>query len=107
MNNEDFSKIVADRVDKINKVLGAKGKEYSSATDRLHNFKLAATIQCCTPEQALYGMMCKHLVSVHDIVFSGAPVSKEIINEKIGDTINYHILLEALILERINENRKN
>ncbi len=105
MNNETFDKILKDRLDKIVAVLGSKGEEYSSEGDRLHNFKVAARIGVdahATPEEALWGMLNKHLVSVMDIVAQchEERCSEEILNEKLGDTINYFILLEALLRER-------
>ena len=106
MDTEKFNKILDSRLDKTVLTLGTKGEEYSSDKDRLHNFKLAAEIQGNTPEQALYGMLAKHLVSVHDIVIGGAYYTEQIIDEKIGDVINYHILLEALLLERLDEEKE-
>ena len=105
MNTEQFNKVVADRVASIQSVLVAKAKEYSSDTDRLHNFKVAAGLasRLETPEQALWGMLRKHLVSVIDIIdqtAAGKVPSDHIRNEKIGDSINYLLLLEALLIER-------
>lgn len=105
MNTEDFNKVVATRVEKINAVLVKKAAEYSSDTDRLHNFKAAARMGNSneTPEQALWGMMRKHLVSVVDIVDNTSKwvfPTDELRDEKIGDSINYLVLLEALLIER-------
>ena len=41
MTNEDFEKVLKSRIEKINKVLGNKAKEYASKNDRLHNFNEA------------------------------------------------------------------
>jgi hypothetical protein len=105
MNNTDFTTVVSSRLEKINAVLPAKGKEYASDTDRLHNFKVAARMSepQTTPEMALWGMLTKHLVSVLDIVVatkSGAAPPDHLRDEKLGDAINYLILLEALLIER-------
>jgi hypothetical protein len=97
MNNEQFEKILEKRINSIKSVLSSKAMEYASEADRLHNFKVAARMNNCTSEQALWGMMTKHLVSVQDIVFNKEKPRHEIINEKIGDSINYLILLEALL----------
>ncbi|NMC10240.1 MAG: hypothetical protein GYA39_04580 [Methanothrix sp.] len=86
-----------------NSTLQIKAKEYGT-TDRLHNFKMAAAIQGVEPETALLGMWAKHLVSVidiiHDIEQHGKLPTKELLSEKITDSINYLLLLEALIEER-------
>ena len=105
MNQKQFDKIVLARVEGIKNVLVEKAKEYSSKEDRLHNFKVAARLESSnqTPEQALWGMAKKHLVSIIDIISktpSGEFPSDELRDEKIGDSINYLILLEALLIER-------
>jgi hypothetical protein len=104
MTNEEFQTILADRISKIESILASKAKEYARE-DRLHNFKRAAVMLRCTPERALLGMMAKHLISILDIVDSideGEMQVKSMVDEKIGDAINYLILLEALIKETGN-----
>ena len=101
MNSENFNKIVENRLEACKEILVNKNKEYSSETDRLHNFKVAARIDGITPEQALWGMYKKHLVSVMDLVAFPGDATPEILREKITDSINYHLLLEALLMERI------
>ncbi len=100
MNQEIFDSIVDNRLLKSKKVLIDKSKQYASNNDRLHNFKVAARIDNTTPEQALWGMYQKHLVSVIDIKNDPTRFSMEVIQEKIQDSINYMILLEALLTER-------
>lgn len=109
MTENEFNTILENRIKKIKETLSQKGKEYSSVTDRLSNFKRGAEIARNIPEQALCGMMLKHEVSVKDMiddVARGVEFSEEYINEKIGDYINYLILLEALLLERFSKNRE-
>ena len=53
-------------------------------------------------EKALIGMLAKHLVSVLDMVDSFGKEdlpTTSFIDEKIGDSINYLILLEAMLKE--------
>ena len=105
MNSKTFNEIVIHRCDLIATILANKAKEYAVDTDRLHNFKVAARIMHCTPERALLGMMMKHQVSVMDMIEQldkGIEPTQYLINEKIGDNINYLVLLEALLNERIN-----
>ena len=107
MNIEDFNALVEERVNKIKSVLASKGKEYGIG-DRLHNFKVAGRIGDNTPERALKGMWLKHLVSVFDLIDAcdqrdRSLLTRPIIDEKIGDSINYLILLEALLRERIGD----
>ena len=76
------------------------GDEYTGIDDRLLNFKLAATLQRCTPEQALLGFVAKHIVSVYDTINRGYKRDETYWKEKLGDIINYCILLSALIKEK-------
>jgi hypothetical protein len=106
MKQEQFENVLRRRIDQSMDVLAAKNKEYSSDLDRLHNFKVAAQISVHdqSPEQALVGMWRKHLVSILDIVegvSNGKTYTREYLDEKIGDTVNYTFLLEALLVERL------
>lgn len=102
MNAERFNEVIDERIKKCRDILAVKSGEYATE-DRLHNFKVAAEIQNCTPVTALGGMMCKHTVSVYDLIQrqeEGYIISKTLWDEKIGDSINYLLLLTALIEEK-------
>lgn len=102
MNAKDFDKIVADRMAWCRQTLCAKGDEYAREGDRLWNFKVAGRKLNCHPAEALAGMMVKHTVSVDDIIDGlsrGIVPTKELVAEKIGDSIDYLLLLEGLIEE--------
>lgn len=102
MNAKDFDEIVGARLNWCEKTLCAKGDEYARDGDRLWNFKVAARKLNCHPAEALAGMMVKHTVSVDDIIdglAKGNVPPKELVAEKIGDSINYLLLLEGLIEE--------
>ena len=102
MNAKDFEEIVTARMDWCMKTLCAKGDEYARDGDRLWNFKVAARKLNCHPAEALAGMMVKHTVSVDDIIdglAKGIVPPKELVAEKIGDSIDYLLLLEGLIEE--------
>jgi hypothetical protein len=100
--NEIFDKtIAASRA-----VLCSKADEYVGKGDRLSNFKHAAHLQNLTLPAALGGMMSKHTVSVYDMIYryqNGEKFSQEKWDEKIGDHINYLILLQAVLAEERNE----
>lgn len=102
MNTKDFNKVIEDRLSLCKSVLCRKADEYAT-DDRLHNFKVAAKLQNCTPEKALAGMMCKHTVSVYDLINDlekGKCATREMWEEKIGDSLNYLLLLTATLEER-------
>lgn len=108
MKTDRFNEIVDRTMVKCLDTLGVKANEYAT-DDRLHNFKVAAELQNCTPITALAGMMSKHTVSVYDLIQrqeQGFVVSKEMWDEKIGDSINYLILLSALVQEKFDEEKE-
>ena len=101
MTSETFNKLIVDRIEQCTNVLIKKAEEYATE-DRLHNFKVAAEMQGCTPVKALAGMMAKHTVSIYDLVNeceAGVDISLDLWDEKIGDHINYLLLLHALLRE--------
>lgn len=104
MKSQDFDKIVEHRCQKIKSILASKAKEYATE-DRLHNFKRAAVFMNKTPATVCWGFAMKHFTSVADIVDdvqSGKYIPMGLLEEKIGDSINYLILLEAILKEKMN-----
>jgi len=103
MNQAMFDLVLRKAHDRQKSVLCQKATEYARSSDRLWNFKKAATLCDSTPEKALLGMLVKHLVSVSDLcrdLEDGIEHPLPLWVEKIGDSQNYLLLLEALILER-------
>ena len=100
MDRESFDQLVIRRCGKSKDVLSGKAEEYASTVDRFHNFNVAGAAKGETPEQALWGMYMKHWVSVQDMVKSGESPGQAWIDEKIGDSINYLMLLEGLFSSR-------
>ena len=103
MKHEDFAKLLQRRLQLIDSILGVKAREYASAADRLHNFKRSAAITGEAPAQVCVGFFVKHLTSILDMVDANANNvihSEAVIDEKLGDAINYLILLEAILKEK-------
>lgn len=104
MTTAEFDLIVRERCERIVATLGSKGHEYARGNnDRLVNFKRAGASLGCTPERALIGMVVKHwgsIVALVDELTAETAVDEDIWNEKLGDVINYMILLEGLVKER-------
>lgn len=102
MNHEQFATLADNRLNHCRQVMVEKAKEYSRNGDRLHNFKRAADMDGTTPTRSLWGMWKKHLVSIADMIDDlddGKVPSESMVAEKLGDNINYSILLEGLIEE--------
>jgi len=98
MTAEFFSSIAGEQINRCLKTLEVKADEYTTH-DRLHNFKTAAVLLGTTNKGALAGMLAKHIVSVFDMCYSRRRYSDEMWNEKIGDSINYLLLLRAIVEE--------
>lgn len=104
-STECFEELLNQRLECIRDTLSSKSAEYASSIDRLHNFKAASGITREHPAQVCVGFMVKHLVSVLDLVTEVAQGNHnrviKLLDEKLGDCINYMILLEAIIKEDI------
>ena len=108
MKRQEFDILLTQRLDKIKETLISKGKEYASDADVFHNFKAATGISFHdAPEQVAWEYLTKHLQSVKDMLhmvsidqYSGYP-DRQLVHEKLGDSINYLILIETMLIERI------
>jgi hypothetical protein len=99
MTREDFSRRVEKRIDLVRQSLLTKHKEYAKDDNVFRNFDEAAgglSLHGSSAE-VLWSYMTKHLVSIKDIVADNKPVDPAVASEKIGDVINYLILLEAML----------
>lgn len=102
MTNEKFNEIAHEQISRCENTLCKKSDEYSANNDKLHNFKQAANLQRCKPTTALAGMMVKHTISIYDMLRGledGKTYPIELWDEKIGDHINYLLLLSAMLRE--------
>ena len=107
MNDAKFKEVINSQIDRCLDVLDKKSFEYAEDGDRLHNFKVAASLQECSVQQALSGMMAKHTISIYDLCRSNSEVSKELWDEKITDSINYLLLLKASLVDAKKEQVSN
>ena len=97
MTQEKFNKIVEEMLDKCKSTLIKKQNEYSLGEDRFAFFKREAQIASVTPEKALYFCMLKHITSFIDMINTGDKYSRELWFSKLGDIMNYCILLYGLL----------
>jgi hypothetical protein len=109
LSKQEFDKYFEKRIELTYSVLSGKQKEYGDGEkDILHNFNTGATIANLTREEVLDGFMLKHYISYRDIVNNiskGTLPSEELLEEKVGDMINYLILFEASVKQKINNNK--
>lgn len=109
MNIQTFDTVIKDQLALCADMLTRKGHEYAgeaerdTTVDRLEHFKKAAVLTDSTAKQALLGMLAKHLVSIADMCKKGR-YPTGVWTEKITDSINYLLILRALVEEdQINE----
>ena len=103
VSHVEFDVVLQNRINLILEVLAKKAGEYAGDEDRLHNFEAATAIMEAagfetSREREIVSMAMRHIVSVLDLVrknMLGESIPREMISEKIGDNINYLILLEA------------
>lgn len=103
MDTQKFNdNIVKKRLALVEQIFSRKVEEYARG-DRLSNFKVVAKFMGLTPEKVCFVWILKHIEALKSFINDldeGKLQSPERWTEKIGDTINYMILLEALIVER-------
>ena len=103
MTHEEFSRLAAAQFDACKAVLLAKTDEYAgSERDQLHAFYRAAALMEKSSYEALAGILVKHIVSIYSMCVdasNGGRFSEERWAEKITDSINYLVLLRALVEE--------
>lgn len=105
MTSKLFDKVVNKTLNKCREVLTVKAKEYRRNDNPFHNFEVGAMKTNKTREQIIRYFALKHEISIEDIVndiADGKLPNKAIVDEKIGDAINYLIILKASMLDRLN-----
>lgn len=82
------------------KVMGAKGAEYSRGeTDVNSNFKRVADAVGSDPVTIAYVYLAKHLDSIANYVKTRNTPSGEPFEGRLGDAVNYLMILGSLIKE--------
>ena len=105
MTEQEFDKVVEDRLETIKQTILIKGKEYRREGNPFHNFDKAGEMFNIHPIKALEGMRAKHDVSIQDIfndVANGKVVDPTVFTEKLGDRIVYDIIAEAMFFDNFN-----
>ena len=103
MRSEQVDILIANRNEESMATLTKKGKIYSSESDKLRNFKSVAAMNEVTQQEALWGMVSKHIIATKDQIYSGRTPTRSWITDYLGDIHNYLYLLEAIWLEQKNK----
>lgn len=104
MDIVEFKEVVNMQFTVCRNILKKRAETYAPGEDRLSNFKKAAVLQNVIPENALYGMVTKHIVALGDTIYKlecGELVEDDLFEELVTDIINYMLLLRALTIERL------
>lgn len=105
----EFNDVVIDQMERCKTMLVTKGNEYAPKAmsdveiDRLAHFKKAAKLMRTTPKIALMGMLVKHYISIMDMSMDDKGYPVEQWDEKITDSINYLLILRAIVEEEKHE----
>lgn len=104
MNVNSYNKAIDDQINQCREILRAKHEEYAEApekenSDHLSNFHNCARILQTEVKKAWLGMFVKHLESLIKLIRQDFDEENPVWDEKITDSINYLLLLKALISE--------
>lgn len=109
MNREEFNKHVERVFDRTSKVLLKKGDEYANEDNAFHVFDNAVNLSLHNVNTSVaWEMAVKHLQSIKDILReveynNFEKITEALVDEKIGDFINYLILIEGMLKEKIQK----
>ena len=103
MTYKEFQSLLEKRFDKTRETYSKKMNEYATDLDVFQSFREGVGFSFQnTPEGVAWEYACKHFESIKNII-SKCPhevPTDDLLEEKIGDAINYLIILEGLIKER-------
>ena len=78
-------------------ILLQRNSNYAKGSDdALHNFTAGAAIAGCTPAQAAWGYVTKHLVALRDKIQRNDFSNVDDLEEKCCDIINYTAIIYAI-----------
>jgi len=106
MKHEELVKFIEERVNKCKEVISKKGLEYGTNYNVLKNFFYTGMFLGENPEKVAFMYMLKHFESLKSIIYDGKITTDEVYEEKITDLLNYLFIIDALIKERRNQERK-
>lgn len=97
-----FKEVVENQLELSTAMLQSKNSHYNPSDDKLKAFKTAAALRGVSTRDALAGMMAKHTTSVYDLCGAETIAPIEVWEEKITDSINYLLLLRAVVAEELS-----
>lgn len=104
MDAKKFEKLCKALLDESQNTLFWKSQEYATDTDRLANFRQPSSMMEASPAEVCLMYQMKHIASIAKIAkesSKGVLPTRELLQEKCKDTINYTLLFYAAMIEMI------
>lgn len=105
MKEDEFNEIVEQLFNACKDVLQRKNTVYTDGSDRLSNFKRGSELRKISKCKVLWGYLLKHFVAIQNFIDKGE-TRTGLYLPKIIDTINYLVLLYAMLREEEQKNLK-
>jgi len=103
MQLDKFKSLLQHIYRRTDETFDIKRDEYANDVDVFKSLKNGTAFSFQSePEQVAWNYLAKHLESIQSILskLPDEEPSVELINEKLGDAINYLIIIEGLLRER-------
>lgn len=104
MEAKKFDKLCKELLDKSTSTLFDKSHEYATDEDRLANFRQPTTMTGMSTAEVCLMYQMKHIASVTKIAkesSKGILPSKELLQEKCQDMVNYTLIFYTAMMEMI------
>ena len=101
MTKEEFDNFLSTVFNRTIKMFNIKRNEYACDDDVFRSFRLGTGFSIHDePSQVAYEYLCKHLESIRTMVKNSENIETEYIEEKIGDAMNYLVIIDGLLKEK-------
>ena len=101
MKPDRFKELLDELDSNSLQTLKEKNAKYAKNGDSLYNFKAGAEIMGCTPAQACWNYMTKHLAELRGKIEANDFSDREDFLEKCQDSINYFRFLWCIVNEEM------
>lgn len=99
MTFEEFDIVMDGMLEECKLTMAGKGRDYARTGERFGNFNRLADELKISREKVLWVYMAKHLDAIKTYLDTGGQLSGEPVSLRIGDAINYLLLLAGMIAE--------
>jgi len=104
MKTKEFDEMLKRRIEEMKRVLPSKAVEYASEDNRLEDFETISRISGLSVGDVWKVLQAKHLASIYKMLDGKLEITQAMIDEKVGDSTNYHPLVEAILTDMLKKN---